>query len=46
MNLMYTHATVAQFYVKKSATNMDIKLFNKLPLRTRQLDNYKSFKRE
>ena len=31
---------------QKSVTNMSIKLFNKLPIQIKQLDNYKSFKRE
>ena len=31
---------------QKSVTNMSIKLFNKLPIQIKQLDDYKSFKRE
>jgi hypothetical protein len=31
---------------QKSVVNMGIKLFNKLPIQIKQLDNYKSFKRE
>ena len=30
----------------RSVTNMGIKLFNKLPVQIKQLDNYKCFKRE
>jgi len=31
---------------QKSVTNMGIKLFNKLPIQIKQLDDYKGFKRE
>jgi hypothetical protein len=31
---------------QKSVVNMGIKLFNKLPVQIKQLDNYKSFKRK
>ena len=31
---------------QRSATNMGVKLFNKLPAQIKQLDNYEDFKRE
>ena len=31
---------------EKSVINMGIKLYNKLPIRIKQLDTYKSFKKE
>ena len=31
---------------KRSVTNISIKLFNKLPVQIKQLDNYKCFNRE
>jgi len=31
---------------QRSVTNMGIKLFDKLPIQIKQLDNYKGFKRE
>ena len=31
---------------QKSVINMGIKLFNKLPMQIKQLDKYKSFKKE
>ena len=31
---------------QRSVINMGIKLFNKLPIQIKQLDNFKSFKRE
>jgi hypothetical protein len=31
---------------QKSVVNMGIKLFNRLPITIKQLDNYKNFKRE
>jgi hypothetical protein len=42
---LHTHYCSTVLY-PKSMTNMGIKLFNKLPLRIKQMDNYKSFKRE
>ena len=31
---------------QRSATNVGIQLFNKLPVQIKQVDNYKGFKRE
>ena len=31
---------------QKSVINMCLKLFNKLPMQIKQVDNYKSFKKE
>jgi hypothetical protein len=42
---MYTRQCNTVLYQKR-VVNMGIKLFNKLPLQIKQLDNYKSFKRE
>jgi hypothetical protein len=42
---LHTQHCNTVFY-QKSVVNMGIKLFNKLPIQIKQLDNYKSFKKE
>ena len=42
INFIYRHATA----VYRSVINMGIKLFNKLPIQIKQLNNHKGFKWE
>lgn len=37
---------VIQISLKKSVINMDIRLYNKVPVTIKKLSSYKSFKRE
>ena len=45
-NKTYMYNNVIPPCIKKSVLNMGIKLYNKLPIEIKQLDTYKSFKKE